>query len=188
MSVRGFTEAEIDRLRELSHIGASWAATALSRMANRTILTRVPMVYGPERFARRGEWTTGIFCELSGTLAGTVVIFLSPASRDFVVRLLCGKTAVPAELAASALSEFGNILSSQTATAIAETIGGQLLPGLPELVVDDAESVLQARLAPRNGPPRPLYIESELFDRGGEVRVLHVFVPEIDKRDVAIRP
>ena len=30
-----------------------------------------------------------------------------------------------------------------------------------------AEAVLESRMWPRNAPPRPLYIESELFDRSG---------------------
>jgi chemotaxis protein CheC len=175
------SEADVDRLRELAHIGASWAANALSSLTDRTILTRVPVVHGPERFRKRGEWTTGIFCDLEGSLSGTIGIFLSADSRDFVIRLLCGATKVPEEMRASALCEFGNILASQTASALADTLGGSILPGLPELAADDAESVLQARLAPRHGVPRPIYIESEIFDRGGEIRALHVLVPEVPK-------
>ena len=181
MRFEDLSEAEVDRLRELAHIGASWAANALSRLTDRTILTRVPVVHGPERFRKRGEWVTGVFCDLEGGIAGTVGIFLSAASRDFVVGLLCGTPSVPEEMRASALCEFGNLLASQTASALAGTIGGVVLPGLPELVADDAESVLEARLAPRHGIPRPIYIESELFDRSGEVRALHVMVPEVPK-------
>lgn len=181
MRFEDLSEEDVDRLRELAHIGASWAANALSSLIDRTVLTRVPVVHGPERFRKRGEWTTGVFCELEGSIAGTVAIFLSAASRDFVVKLLCGTAAVPDEMRASALCEFGNILASQTATALAGTLGGSVLPGLPELAADDAESALQARLAPRSGVPRPIYIESEIFDRGGEVRALHVFVPDVQK-------
>ena len=75
----------------------------------------------------------------------------------------------------------GNILSSQTATAMAKLCGGVILPGIPELVQDQAESVFAARFAPRNAAPRPLYIESELFDRAGTFRALHVVVPEVPK-------
>jgi chemotaxis protein CheY-P-specific phosphatase CheC len=84
-------------------------------------------------------------------------------------------------MVASALSEFGNILASQTVSAIADTLGTTILPGLPELVIRDAETALQARMSPRNRPPAPLYIESELFDRQGELRALHVLLPVIDK-------
>jgi hypothetical protein len=68
-TLEGIEESEIDRLRELSHIGASWAASALARLASRTVLTRVPVVHGPERFRKRGEWSTGIFCDISGAIA-----------------------------------------------------------------------------------------------------------------------
>ena len=175
------TEAELDRLRELAHIGASWAANSLARLADRTILTRVPILHGPERFRQRGEWDTGVFCNIEGDLNGVVAVFLSPSARESVVDLLCGDPDPPREISASALSEFGNILVSQTASAIANTLGGRIVPSLPELVLEDAESALQARLAPRHRPPPPLYIESELFDRQGRFRALHVVLPELEK-------
>jgi chemotaxis protein CheY-P-specific phosphatase CheC len=183
MTVRpsDISEPELDRLRELAHIGASWAANALARLANRTILTRVPVVYGPERLKRRSEWEIGVFCDLSGDLACVAGIFLSAATRDAVVDLLCGDSCPPTEIAASALSEFGNILVSQTASAIANTLGGRILPSLPELVLSGAEAAFEARTSPRHRPPPPLYIESELFDRQGRFRALHVFLPRIDK-------
>jgi chemotaxis protein CheC len=180
-SLAGIAEVEVDRLRELAHIGASWAASAFARLASRTILTRVPVVHGPDRFRKRGEWTTGIFCDIEGTLSGVVAVFMPPTTRDAVVSLLCGRPEVPQELAASALSEFGNILASQTVSAIADTLGVRILPGLPELVIRDAESALQARMSPRHRPPAPLYIESELFDRQGDFRALHVLLPQVDK-------
>jgi chemotaxis protein CheY-P-specific phosphatase CheC len=175
------TEEELDRLRELSHIGASWAANALARLTDRTILTRVPVLHGPERFRQRGDWDTGIFCDIEGDLSGVIAIFLSAATRDAVVDLLCGMTNPPREIAASALSEFGNILASQTASAIANTLGGRILPSLPELVLSDAEEALRVRLSPRHRPPPPIYIESELFDRQGRFRALHVVLPNVDK-------
>jgi chemotaxis protein CheY-P-specific phosphatase CheC len=177
----GIDEAEIDRLRELAHIGASWAASAFARLAGRTILTRVPLIHGPERLRKRGEWTTGIFCDITGGLGGVVAIFLPAPTRDAVVALLCGEANPPQEIYASALSEFGNILASQTVSAIADTLGARILPGVPELVLRDAETALQARMSPRQRPPAPLYIESELFDRQGEFRALHVLLPAIDK-------
>jgi len=176
----GISEAEIDRLRELAHIGASWAAGAFARLVERTILTRVPVVYGSERFRRRGEWETGILCDLTGDLQGLVAIMMSARTRDSVIQLLCGDEQPPRELAASALTEFGNILVS----AVADTLGGRILPSLPELVLGDAETALQVRMSPRRCPDALLYIESELFDRAGEFRALHVMVPRVVKAAV----
>jgi chemotaxis protein CheY-P-specific phosphatase CheC len=177
----GISEQQLDRLRELAHIGASWSANALARLADRTILTRVPVVYGPERLSRRSDWETGVFCTIGGDVAGVVAIFLSDASRRALAELLCGEANPPQEISASALSEFGNILVSQTASAIANTLGGRVVPSLPELVRSDAEAAFQATFAPRSRPAPPVYIESELFDRGGRFRALHVVLPEIEK-------
>ncbi|MDH5305671.1 MAG: chemotaxis protein CheC [Myxococcales bacterium] len=181
------SEAEIDRLRELAHIGASWAATAFARLVGRTILTRVPLVHGPDRFRKRGEWETGIFCVIEGALDGVVAVFLPKAPRDAVLELLCKRQSPPKEMAASALTEFGSILTSQTVSAIADTIGGRILPGVPELVLENAETALQARMSPRHRPPPPLYIESELFDRQGDFRALHVVLPQVPKAATRIR-
>jgi len=180
-SLDAISEGEIDRLRELAHIGASWAATAFARLVGRTILTRVPVVHGPERFRRRGDWQTGIFCTLEGSLDGVVAVFLPQASRDAVVEILCRRKSPAREIAASALTEFGSILTSQTVSAIADTIGGRIMPGLPQLVLEDAETALQARMSPRHRPAPPLYIESELFDRQGDFRALHVLLPQVAK-------
>ena len=178
----GISEAELDRLRELAHIGASWSANALARLVDETILTRVPVIHGPDRLLRRSDWETGIFCTISGDLAGMVAIFLSATSRQAVVELLCGEAQPPREISASALSEFGNILVSQTASAIANTLGGRVIPSIPELVLSDAEAALQATVAPRRRPAPPVYIESELFDRSGRFRALHVMLPRVEKR------
>jgi chemotaxis protein CheY-P-specific phosphatase CheC len=89
-------------------------------------------------------------------------------------------------MAASALTEFGSILTSQTVSAIADALGGRIMPGVPELVLEDAEAALQARMSPRHRPPPPLYIESELFDRSGELRALHVVLPDVDKIDPGV--
>jgi chemotaxis protein CheY-P-specific phosphatase CheC len=180
-ALEGMSDAELDRLRELAHIGASWAANSLARLADRTILTRVPVMHGRERFRQRGEWETGIFCDIHGDLSGLIAVFLSGPAREAVVDLLCGDPAPPLEIAASALSEFGNILVSQTASAIANTLGGRIIPSLPELVMTDAESALRARLSPRHRPLPPLFIESELFDRQGRFRALHVVLPDLSK-------
>ena len=113
----GIPEAEIDRLRELAHIGASWSANALARLADRTILTRVPIVCGPERLARRSDWETGIFCTIEGDVAGVVAIFLSATSRQAVVELLCGESSPPQEISASALSRDASWTPSLPRTA-----------------------------------------------------------------------
>jgi len=179
--LEGVPEAQVDRLRELAHVGASWAANSLAQMMDATILTRVPVVYGPDRFRVRSTWTTGIFCDFEGAMSGTVGIFLSEEGRARVLQTLCTSSDVSVEYTASVLCEFGNILASQTVTAMADLAGGVILPSLPELVRNQAESVFAARLAPRSGTPRPLYIESELFDRSGSLRALHVVVPDMPK-------
>ena len=92
-------EAEIDRLRELAHIGASWAATSFARLVGRTILTRVPVVHAPERFVKRGEWQTAILCEMRGSLDESIFSKFGAAAGDlwhnFVAIFTPETTSVP---------------------------------------------------------------------------------------------
>ncbi len=180
-TLQNIPEAEVDRLRELAHIGAGWAAAAFGQIASRTILTRVPVAHGPERFRHRSEWRTGVFFEAKGSIDAVVAIFLTAETRDAVIETMLSGHEVTVESAASALCEFGNMLASQTVSAIADTLGSCILLGLPDLVMENAEAALEARLAPRHGGSSPLYIESELFDRQGEYRALHVVLPELPK-------
>ena len=146
-------------------------------MAQRVQLAAA-MVHGPERYKRRGEWTTGILCDLTGDMSALVGVMMSERTRVSIIRMLCGDENPPREIAASALTEFGNILVSQTASAIADTLGGRILPSIPELVFTDAETALQVRMSPRRNPDSTLYIESELFDHAAELIVANHMTPE----------
>ena len=71
---------------------------AFARLVERTILTRVPMEHGPERYKRRGEWETGILCDLTGDLSALVAVMMSARTRESVIKLLCGDPNPPREI------------------------------------------------------------------------------------------
>jgi len=190
-------ERELDRLSELANIGAGHAATAFSTLTGRPIWMEVPRVCeicdedGVVASARPGplshesesadeqEWTTGVFFEFDGYLTAVVGILFHAAASEAVVRRVAGieEGELPPHCIESALMEVGNILASHVASAIADTVGQRLMPSIPTLAMNSAETELDVFLAHRAGE-HPLRIECELRDEAGDLGGLLVLIPE----------
>ncbi len=175
------TEQELDRLSELANIGAGHAATAFSHLVGRTMWMRVPRVRvaGDLGSAHREEEAgTGVFFEFDGCLGAVVGILFSDPECRALVRMMLGSDRDPdtSESVQSALMELGNILASQVASAIADTLGDRLLPSLPTLAMHDAGEELDSLAAERTCG-EPIRIECELTDGTGELGGLLVLIP-----------
>jgi chemotaxis protein CheC len=187
LSVR---EAELDRVRELTSIGAGHAATALAQLVGRTCRMRVPTVrllraeaagsafVATPRDDERGP-LCGVFFEVEGGLPGVLALLFPAPARDLLLRALLGGAASP-EASQSALREVGNILISHAVSAIADTLGARVLPSIPVLAMEGAASVLASLVALRGARETALRIETEISDAAGEYRGMLVFVPDAD--------
>ncbi len=179
-----WSDADVDRIRELGSIGAGNAANVFAQLVGRTIRMQVPAVRGWSTRPLAHElkaWDTGVFFEVQGGPGGLLAVLFSGRSRDAIVRLLVGGQR-PADAALdreaeSALREVGNILASSVVSAIADVLGTRVLPSIPTLALEGAGAVLQSLVAARGTPPA-VRIETEIFDGGGELRGLVVLVPE----------
>jgi len=178
----GPSEAEIDRARELTSIGAGHAAGALAGITGRTCEMKVPRVQSgsyPE------SDLTGVLFELAGGTGGVLALFFPAATRDRLLEHLlgpdCGSERRTAS-AHSALCEVGNILASHAVDAVGEMVGEVMLPSPPQLELTDAPGALANLLARRHGQEPALRIETEIFDRAGELRGILVFVPDTPLR------
>jgi chemotaxis protein CheC len=181
-------ESELDRVRELTNIGAGHAATAFAQLVGRPCRMRVPTVrllradaagsafVATPRDDERGP-LCGVFFEVEGGLGGVIALLFPAASRDHLLRTLAGAEA-SADAAASALREVGNILISHAVSAMADTLGSRVLPSIPVLAMDDAASALASLVALRGVGETALRIETEISDAEGEYRGLLVFVPD----------
>lgn len=171
------SEESVDRLRELTSIGAGHAATALARLVGRTIWMKVPSVQAlAARRSPEPGGATGVFFDVDGGPGGLLAVLFPDDVREALLRRLAGG-ADPADLdAESAVREVANILASSLLSAIADTLGERILPSMPSAVLSDAGAQLEARLARHRGDG--LCIEAEIFERGGELRSTFVFVPE----------
>ena len=164
----------IEDLSELAQLGAIQAADVLADLIGRRVLRCAPEWHRPADFREREEWSTGVFCDVGGAHPGVAAVCLSAPGQSCVLKALCGSEAPPREFAASALSEFGNMLSSRARSAIADRLGERLLPGLPDLATTGAASLFHERLASGEEFAETLCVESELFDEEGGLRVLVV--------------
>ena len=186
------SDLDLDRLCELLNIGAGHAASALSSLVGRSVRMSIPRLVVPEpnhkARARRGRlprgWNTGVFFDFEdGMLDGLVGILFRKGMRESLVTTLLGESATPHPRphVESALREVGNILVSGVASAIADTIGGRILPSVPELAMEGARGRL-AELARRRAGDDPIRIEIDLMDESGELGGLLVLVPDAISR------
>ncbi len=182
------SENEVDRLRELTSIGAGHAASALARVIDRPCTTRVPTVrlLSPERIETpcgtgqaTGEDRMGVFFELEGGPGGVVALLFPGEVRDRLLELLLGPGPKAPEVAESALRELGNIVVSHVASSIADALSTPVVPSVPMLAVRDAGRALAALLVPRAVAHAALRIECEIADRSREIRALLVYLPDV---------
>lgn len=184
-------DPELDRLQELTNIGAGHAASAFAMLTGRKVWMTVPRatklapgdpLIGPP--ARRGapeEWTTGVFFEFEGYLDAVVGILFRSSASEEVIRCVVGmeEGELSPTIIESALMEVGNILASHVASAIADTVGERLLPSIPTLAMNHAEHQLRELVAHRKGT-HPVRIECELIDGEGEIGGLLIMLPGVD--------
>jgi len=161
-------------LGELAQRGTSSAADALADLIGCRVLRCAPDFQRPGDFRDRPEWQTGVFCDVSGAFSGVAAVFLSSEGHRGVLEALCGSEVPSREFAASALSEFGNMLNSRAISAMGDGLGALLLPGLPELATTAAASLFEERLGAEPEFTETVCVESELFEEESDLRVLMV--------------
>lgn len=177
----------LDRLQELTSIGAGHAATAFSQLTGQPFWMGVPHVTKGDEGALAPQmlteqtWSTGVFFELEGCLDATLGLLFHADASEAVVRRVVGidEGEIAPTWIESALMEVGNIIASHVASAIADTLGERLLPSIPSLAMNHAEQALAQLLV--DGPGLDaLRIECRLMGGEGRLGGLLVLVPTGD--------
>ncbi len=175
--VTDFSDEERESLYQLTSIGASHASMAFTLLLHRAIAPSAPVFRDADEYCEDDSRSTGVIFQADGELTGLVAILLPIASRDMIAeRLIRGDDPVERKQAVeSALRELGNIVASQTMSAIADRLGGRILLSVPLLVLEDADTAFASMLRER-GAER--FIECELTDSARDIQVRLVFAPE----------
>ncbi|MCI0183609.1 CheY-P phosphatase CheC [Acidibacillus sp. S0AB] len=144
-----------DILCELGNIGAAHAATALSELLQAPIAMRVPQVElvpfdeismtlgGPEVVV------AGVFLQVTGDIEGTMFFIQSMKSAKQLVSNICGGEESKdgfSDIGLSALGEVGNILAANYLSALMDFTQLRMLPSVPLVAVDMAQSILSIAL------------------------------------------
>ncbi len=184
-------ENAVDRVREITSIGAGHAANALADLVGTTCEMRVPQVrlLPAERIDAPfmvdpsdgdGREPVGIFFEIEGGYDGVVGLLFPASTCGRMIEILTGLPPEDSSLETvqSALREVGNILVSHVANAISGTLGVAVLPSVPVLAMENASQALAAILSARLSAGPALRVETEITDRTRSVRGVMVFVPD----------
>jgi chemotaxis protein CheC len=151
-----FTDFQLDAMREVGNVGAGHAATALSQMVGRPIgmsITRV-LILPTEQIAGflGGEQAdvAAVYMPVYGDICGVVLIFfpldLLPDLAGLLLKREPRASEELSDLDRSAIKELGSILTGSYLSALYRFIHVQMIHGVPTLVVDMAQAILDTVL------------------------------------------
>ncbi|GAE91603.1 chemotaxis protein CheC - inhibitor of MCP methylation [Gracilibacillus boraciitolerans JCM 21714] len=157
VSMENLSQQHLDILKEIGNIGgAGNAATALSRLLNKKIDMLIPAIKIVD-FNDLMEYVGGpdqvivsVFLRIQGEAPpGSMFFVLTPEEAHSLVEQLIGTSAENLEdneLAISAISEIGNILSGSYLSALSDFTSINLQPTVPNLTIDMAAAILMQGL------------------------------------------
>ena len=146
-------EDQMDAMQEVINIGASHAATALSKMVNKNIKIGIPKINiipieETIECVQYEDIIAGVFLKTMGDLP-TYILMLSPFESALnLSNLLLGSEPDPFkgdldEMERSAIKEVGNIIMSSFFDSITEFIGESMIPGPPSIAYDMPAVVME---------------------------------------------
>ena len=144
----------LDILKEVGNIGAGHAATALSRLLNKTIDMKVPAVRVvsfneiTELVGGSDNIVAAIFLRIEGEAPGNMFFMLPVDEATTLIQYLTGDQTFDLDhppypdMGLSALQEVGNILAGSYLSAFSDFTKLNMQPSVPALSVDMAIAIL----------------------------------------------
>lgn len=144
----------LDILKEVGNIGAGHAATALSKLLNKTIDMRVPAVRVvsfnqiTELVGGSDNVVAAIFLRIEGDAPGNMFFLLPVNEASNLIQYLTGDQTFDLhnppypDLGLSALQEVGNILAGSYLSAFSDFTTLTLQLSVPALSIDMANAIL----------------------------------------------
>jgi chemotaxis protein CheC len=145
----GFTELQIDALREIGNIGLGNAATAMSQILGKGIHISVPKVNFislEDVFERIDEETVvyAVVARVLGEAPGNILFVFDTYTMMKIAKRLVGKQDGEDlnEIGYSALGEIGNIIFATYMSAIGQVTNLKLFPSVPAVTKDMLTAIL----------------------------------------------
>ncbi len=184
-------EFQLDALREVGNVGAGNAATALSQLTGQRIDLSVSKVCvlptdAIAEFLGGSDSNVASVClPVYGDVTGLVLVFFPLDQINELTRMLLPNfTPVPgpdglSDIEKSALRELGSILTGAYLSALFRFINIQILHGVPELVMDMAQAILDSVLVElEEKEDLAIVIETELIAQNKKMTSKFLLLPE----------
>ena len=167
------TKLEEDALREIGHIGAQHAASALSKMIGQTVKAKLLAARMtslddlPKLVGDRETMVSGIYLPVTGDISGSLLMAFPQESAfilaDMLFKKKLGTTKELDEMGKSALGEAGNILAGNCLTALSHALGMHLVEHVPDFAHGMAGALIEnVAVAFGQKAERALIIQVEL--------------------------
>ncbi len=178
----GYTDLQLDALRELANIGSGTAGTALSGMVGRAIDVSVPQALAlplaetVDAVGDPEQDVTGIVLPVIGDLEAIVLMLFNAGDEA----CLCGLLGVEPgdELGRSAMGEIGNILGASYVGAFGAMTGLHLEPAPPIVLNDMLGAIVASALAPTSAEASvALLLDSDLRIEGEHCNFTFLLLP-----------
>lgn len=148
---------ELDVMREISSIGSSHAATALSKLLQREIRITLPQVHvlgyedAVNRIGNIEEIVAATLVKMSGDVEGLMLFLFNMEFANTVLEKLLGRSFSSFEelddLAYSALEEAGNIMICSYINAFAQLVNMNIQLSVPSSTVNMLGGILTVPMA-----------------------------------------
>lgn len=191
MKKMGFNLLEPDIIKEVANIGASNAATSLSKIVHKRITVNVPEVSMPEfkdlaDFLGGGEEiVSAILVNISGEIDGMIMyIMTKEASCSLINNLMkknCKEFEEFGEIEISALTEIGNILVSSYLTAVAKLLNLRIKQSLPYHTIDMAGAILSVPAAEFGKVGNNVLFIKSNFNENADLSGYFMLIPDVEK-------
>jgi chemotaxis protein CheC len=192
-----FGDFQFDVLREVGNIGAGHAATALSKLIQKEVDMRVPLVKIIP-FDEVADFVGGaeavvvtVFLRVEGECPGSMFFIMDVDSARNLLRQMIGTQNDEeslSEMEVSALHEIGNILAGSYLSSLADLTKLNLQPSVPALAIDMAGAILSYGLIElgRTGD-YALTIDTAFFEGNEQVKGHFFLIPDPDSLEILFR-
>jgi chemotaxis protein CheC len=184
-----FTEFQLDALKEIGNVGAGNAASALSQMVGRRVdmsVTKVLVLPADSIAGFLGgiqKNVAAVHMPIYGEMMGVALIFFPIERLPELSSMLIGKKEEDpdnlSELGQSAIKELGSILTGAYLSALFRFVHLQLIHGVPGLVVDMAQAILDTVLVElEQKDDVAIVIETEFLENDKQLTGSFFLLPE----------
>lgn len=184
-----FTAFQLDALKEIGNVGSGNAASALSQMVGRRVdmsVTRVLVLPADSIAGFLGgiqKNVAAVHMPIYGEMMGVALIFFPIERLPELSSMLIGKKEEDpdnlSELGQSAIKELGSILTGAYLSALFRFVHLQLIHGVPGLVIDMAQAILDTVLVEMEQKDDvAIVIETEFLENNKQLTGSFFLLPE----------